>query len=213
MPPRTIIDCFFQNNPCYHVRITDDTVTLNKTFGLFKEITDFMIVSQEGGPGTDKSLHQHILLSSSSLFSEGKAQIKKLLLQQYPNARGNPGHQITKAKNKQVLASYVLKDGLYKFKGFTNEFIEDARKLSFSVNDFKKKYKDLQSALTLGQIDLEEYAVSLLRLKAKHHQPIYHNHFKAHLLQCMIDSDDNENSLTRAFVRNTLNSLEFNLSN
>lgn len=209
MPPKTILDCFFQNTPCFHVRITDDAVSLEATFRLFSQHADFMIVCQEGGD--TERLHQHILLSSS-FFSE-KKQIKDLILHQYPNARGNPGHSITKAKNKQVLASYVLKEGLYKYKGFTKEFIEDARKLSFSQNDFKKKYKALRNSLILGHIQLEEYAVSLLQLKVNLDQPIYYNHFKAHILSSMLRLDDSELTMTKAFVRNLFNSLEFNLSN
>ncbi len=219
MPPRTIIDCFFQKNPCYHVRIIDESVTLDKTFEAFRYKVDFLIVAQEGSLDdrdlqdlpVSTRLHQHLLISSSS-FSE-KSEIKELILHQYPDARGNSGHSITIAKNKQVLASYVLKEGLFKFKGFTNQFIEDARKLSFSQNDFKKKYKALRNSLILGDIKIEEYAVSLLRLKADNDQPIYYNHFKAHIVSTMIRQDDSEGTMTQAFVRNMFNSIEFSLSN
>jgi len=144
-----------------------------------------------------------------------KDQMKKIIFQAYPDIAdlGNAGHQITKAKSKQALASYTLKDGLFKYKGFTEEFISDAKKLSFSQNDFKKKYKALRNSLILGDIQLEDYAVSLLQLKVRADQPIYYNHFKAHILSSMLRFDDSENTQTKAFVSNLFNSLEFNLTN
>ncbi len=195
MPPRTIIDCFFQNTPCFHIRITDDAVALEATFQLFKEKTDFMIVSQEGG--VTERLHQHILLSSS-FFSE-KKQIKELILQQYPDAVGNSGHSITKAKNKTVLASYVLKEGRYLSKGFTREFIERAIILSFDQKDYKKKFRELRDSVTAGDITAEEYAVDLWLLKAKTGQPIVLHHFRSHCLSVMTNSMDEQDK--RPFVK------------
>ncbi len=189
MPPRTIIDCFFQNNPCYHIRITDDSVTLDKTFLLFCEKTDFLIVSQEGGDGTTQ-LHQHILLSSL-LFSD-KKEIKALLHSGYPDAKGNVGHSITKAKNKTVLASYVLKGGSYLSKGFTREFMERAIILSFDQKEIKKRFRDLRELVSTREITAEEYAVRLWLLKSDTGQPIAVHHLKAHCLSVATASLDPE---------------------
>lgn len=179
-----IISAFFNTSVVYHVRVTDPDVTLEKTYSLFQDAFPMIIVSQEGGT-EDVPLHQHILLSKTIKPDKTK-DIKDPLLTAYPNAKGNKGHSITIARNKKSLASYVLKDGSYKSKGFSKQWIAKAIELSYNQTKWKKKYKDLLESVILKEITIQSYTKSLLTLKAEANQPIYLNHLTAHVTSVAI---------------------------
>jgi len=148
-------------------------------------------VAQEGSDqqSTDDDssrLHQHILLGSfffkDSSANGIKANIKKVVLDLYPAATGNAGHSIKIARSKQCLAQYVLKDGLFKQKGFTQEFIDKAKLLSFNHKDAKKQFVLLLNKVIVGEISYVEYTREFCHLKAVSGQNVYRHHIHAHFL-------------------------------
>jgi hypothetical protein len=190
-----LIDTFFKTQWVYHVRITDDDVDLQDTYNALTPMFKYVIVAQEGGPDTDKALHHHCLVAGFQKLpdellnhSEKKQRqhlkdvVKAKILHLYPNATG-PGHSIVQAKNKKVLASYVLKGENYMSKGFTQEFIDRAIVLSYDQSAWKKKYQELREQLFDESITLEHYSNSLLELKAEAGQPIAINHHQNHILK------------------------------
>lgn len=158
----------------HHVRITCDTLSMDKTFAAFKHCNG-VIVSQEGGQ--DKRLHQHLLI----LNEMTRQHIKDILKEVYPELKGNKSYSITEARDKKQLLKYVLKDGNYMHKGFTTEFIERMKKLSHNNESTKKKFQVYLDQVLTGQIDLSEYSENIIRTKAEMLQPFYVNHHIAHV--------------------------------
>lgn len=206
MPQSTIVDTFFHQTPCYHVRITSDLVDLEKTFEAFVDKANFLIVSQEGTVGTSH-LHQHILLGSFFFKDRvGKQAIKDIVLELYPSAIGNAGHSIKVARSKQCLAQYVLKDGCYKTHGFTSEFLAKAKLLSYNHKASKHAFVELMNRVILGELTLLEYACGYWKLKADSGQPIYKHHVQAHLVSVAVRIGEiSPHSAAERMVYNILN--------
>lgn len=175
---------FFNANTCYHIRLTDPTLDLDKTFDLFKHY-NYLIVSQEH---EETNKHQHVLLAHP--FADGinaaKAVIREEVRSSYPEIKGNKGLSIKLARDKKSLASYVIKDGSYKYKGFTDNFMKIAVTLSYQTDALKTSYKQIRDKFELREMDLREYSNAILVLKSEHNQPIYVNHHTAHILSCAI---------------------------
>lgn len=165
-------------NNLFHIRVTGPEIEQGDLLGIYTQ----------GTPGTqaiviaieheESNKHAHILLATTLT----KEPIRKLLLEAYPDLTGNKGHSIKKARSPDTLLAYVLKDDNFIYQGLTEAFIKKAYALSYQKEGFKKDYQALQNELALETISLFEYACSLIELKAKHNQPIYLNHIKAHLL-------------------------------
>lgn len=169
----------------FHVRITSPHVSLPTTMALFHDY-NYCISSIEGADDGVR-MHQHVLLAADKL---DKTDIRSKILSQYPDAKGNQGHSIKKARSVIDLICYVLKDDNYEYYGFTQDFIEKAYKLSYQKDGFKKEYKKLQDQLVLETISLRKYAKALVELKAKYNQPIYINHLRAHVFSMGIKIQD-----------------------
>lgn len=169
----------------YHIRITTDNVDLKKSYQAFQAY-NYLIISNEGSTEETRK-HQHIFIAHPDITKE---QIRSIILDLYPEAKGNKGHSIKLARKTIELISYVLKEGGYMYKGFTQQFIADAKKLSYKKDGFKKEYKQLTNELQLNQISLRTYTRRLLDLKAQYNQPIYLNHIKSHILTMGIKTGD-----------------------
>ena len=194
-----VLDSFLRGTMCYSVRITSPNVTVEKVFQKFKGDCEFLVIGLEGGDEEDEpELHIQALIGSTRFemippAPPGKRKkdknaswIKEKILEIYPDAKGNKGHSVTKARKKEQLAKYCLKDGSYKTQGFSKEFLSRLIKLSFSHDTFKKRYRKLRESLSLNEISLEEYADKLLVEKVQF-QDINPHHWRNHLLSVAID--------------------------
>ncbi len=171
---------FFTSQTCYHIRLTDPMLELSDTYTMFCDYK-YLIVSQEH---VDTNRHQHILIAHpwKTNLKETKEELREIISKGYPNIKGNKGLSIKVARNQKSLTSYVLKEGEYQSKGFTDSFIKAAIKLSYRTDTLKKEYKNLQDALSLDMITIYQYSSQMLELKATHDQPIYVNHHRAHII-------------------------------
>ncbi len=187
MEDSTLLDNFFRHAKAYHIRITGDDCTLDRTYELFKDHQE-LILSEEGFKGNSgEPYHQHMMLTVLVYSDSAKKMIKDKIYKEYPNlARGNAGHSITQMRNSAKLASYVLKDGAYKVIGFSEEFIHRAIILSYDQKKIKKAFTDLLDSLIVDDIGLEEYAHQYFQLKGQSGQKVIMHNFRGHYLSVAI---------------------------
>ncbi len=148
-------------------------LSLEATQDGISKIAKTYIISEEG---SGKEVHQHLLLVGNDLTRDIiKAKIKEI----YPNAHGNKNFYIQEAKKKTQLLKYTIKEGLFVYKGFTNEFIVDLQRCSLPKTNLKKAFVRLEEQLALGQIEFREYVKGYIELKVQHDQPLYTGHLMA----------------------------------
>lgn len=199
----------------YHVRLTDPGLTLQRTIDIFDPISDRIIVSQEGGGDTGTRLHQHILIAfpgetdDPEYVTAHKTQIKFLIRQVIPGARGNRVFSIKQVRNKKQFCKYIVKDGHYLYKGFSQQFIDQAVVLSFSQDNIKRRLQQNKDRFLLGEINIEEYATQLLLIKGDAEQPIMLHHLKAHLMSMTLKRNPEvASSLARGILDELFSHLE-----
>ncbi len=191
MAQLTLVETFLLLNNVWHIRLKKhESLDLDKTFTLFQGYS-MVLVSHEGGSGTKKDYHQHVLLVSNSKeelkYTNDTIRLKSwtilraLIATVYPDLKGNKHVSIAPARNEKSLASYVVKDGEYAYKGFTKEFIDKAIQLSYNNDLSKKKFVVLKELVLTGGINLHEYSRRVLILKGDMLQPIYCSHHVAHV--------------------------------
>ncbi len=164
------------------IRITLDDVDLDKTYKLFDHYSKF-IVSEEGGTDATK-LHHHILLESDDTADQIKERIRVV----YPLAKGNKAIYTKPSRDKRQLAKYTVKEGNYKYKGFTEQFITETFKCSKAKTDLRKQVTDNEDELILHKIEFNKFVENYINIKVKHDQPLYSNHIKAYCLKVGIRS-------------------------
>lgn len=142
-----------------------------------KMLEPYRYIVSEEGDGVTTKYHQHIILVSELETEEIRQLIKKF----YPGCKGNSCLYIKASKDKTQLAKYTLKEGNYKYKGFSEKYIQDTFKTSSPKTDLKKDVRDLEDKYILDIIDIVKFTEQYLLLKAKHDQPIYMNHVEAYL--------------------------------
>lgn len=206
MPKKVIADnlpeFFWKQNPTFHIRLTSPNLTMEKTQQMLTDF-DLYIVSSEGD-GEQVSRHQHICVSHPSL---DRKVLRESVSKVYPKLKGNKEISITIAKNSEQLSRYVVKDGDFTYKGFTQHQIERFCKLSYDVKKTKKKFTQIMELYKLGQIDIQEYAERYIQIKCESNQPLYTNHFRAHLRMMKFSRDK---SLVTHYCENILRDIEYN---
>jgi len=165
---------------CWAIRLTDPELDLEKTFKLFSYAARY-IVSEEGD-GDSTKLHQHILLYTE----ETGDQIRERIREVYPILKGNKSVYIKPSRDKRQLAKYTVKEGQYKYKGFTPEYISETFKCSRAKTDLKKDISLLEEQFILHHIDSEEFLDRYVQLKVKHDQSLYTSHLTAYMRKMMV---------------------------
>lgn len=155
----------------FHIRLTLKSELENIIDFIETSITKKYIIC-------DELTHYHCLAETQMSKKEIVRVIKEKL-----NLKGNADFSVIKAKSKQQLKKYILKDGNYKYKGFTDEEIKLLRKQSF-----KKGIDKLQIVLEgyeieyyNGDISFTQFGERYIQLKIEYNQNIHGNHVKAYL--------------------------------
>lgn len=182
MVQRTIPDLIEELESWWAIRITVDELDLNKTYDLFNSYDKF-IVSEEGD-GDNTRLHHHILL----VTTENAEQIKERIRVVYPTAKGNKSIYTRPSRDKRQLAKYTIKEGNYKYKGFSETYIQNTFKCAIAKTDLKKDITKLEDQLILGEIGFTLFLEKYVDLKVKHDQPLYTNHIKAYGMKMAVRS-------------------------
>lgn len=185
------------------IRLTLDDLDLDKTFDIFGK-SDKLIVSQEGD-GLNTRIHHHILL----VTNDSSDQIKTLIRQTYPEAKGNKCLYCKPSRDKSSLAKYTVKEGMYKYRGFSEKYIKDTFKCSVAKTDLKKDISKLEEQYILGEYDSEIFLQKYIELKVKHDQPLYTAHIKAYMMKMMIRSG---NASAKSYGQNIMNEIHLSMS-
>lgn len=162
------------------IRITVDDLDLEKTYKLFNHYDKF-IVSEEGD-GLNTRLHHHIIL----VTTESSDQIKDKIREVYPDAKGNKCIYCKPSRDKRQLAKYTVKEGNYKYKGFSDKFIEEAFLVSNPKTNLSTEINELEEQYILHKIESQEFLEKYILIKTKHNQPLYSNHIKSYMMKMMI---------------------------
>lgn len=126
----------------------------------------------------DELTHYHIYLQTQTTKKEIIIKIKEQL-----NLKGNEQFSVVVVKNKQSMKKYILKDGRYVFRNFTDKEIEILRKLSFKkgIDKLKISLDKFEEDYYSGEIVFTTFACKYINLKIEYGQNIYGNHIKAYL--------------------------------
>lgn len=182
MPQPTLPETLELFEAWWAIRITVEELDLEKTFKLFSYAQKF-IVSEEGD-GDNTRIHHHILLVTDETSDQIKVRIREV----YPTAKGNKSIYTKPSRDKRQLAKYTVKEGNYKYKGFTEKYIQDTFKCSKAKTDLKKDIDKLEEDYILDKIGSLVFLEKYIELKVKHDQPLYTNHIKAYMMKMMIKS-------------------------
>lgn len=169
----------------YAVRLSHiDGLNLDQVFNHFSPMVQRLIVSMEGEEGSTTAPHIHMLIKQNGME---KDQIKEELKKLYPTLSGNRQFMIKKADSPSQLLKYTVKEGEFKYKGFTSQFIATATFLSRPKTNMKDEFRKLQDKVRLKQITFSNYILEYIKLKVKHGQTMYTHHIAAHMRQVALE--------------------------
>lgn len=143
------------------IRITCDTITKAELAELIDPLCDRYIISEE----TAANRHFHIYLRY--LYEDAPRYSKLRYIFTKAGYKGNEKISITKQKTEN-LQSYVVKDGDYIYKGYTEDEIEEIRNKSYKKpKGYKQEKADIANAFVNGEINTEEMYEQLILLACK----------------------------------------------
>lgn len=174
------------NTTFYAFRIKNlPDIDLDKTYDGFKSFK-YSLLSLEGmGKYADpeKDKHIHGLVSS-----EDRGPVVDTIKKIYPDCKGNKCYSVSLVKDVKQCAKYTLKEGHYKYSGFTNEFIRSMYRSSSKKENLKNKVSENEQHLLDKTIHFEVFAIRYLRIKVEHNQNINNSHVISYLNKMMLKS-------------------------
>lgn len=124
-------------------------------------------------------LHYHIVIKSDLELAVVKDLIRKFLYVYWPKRErgwGSAQYNCQVADDIDLAVSYALKDRLERhFSGFTEEYITERLEASFprkSVSNFKIEYQDLCTKFQESSMDVRQFMIAFVTLKAKYGQQV-----------------------------------------
>lgn len=160
-------------------------LSMDTTFDFFKSRFEKIVVSSEGD---GRGFHLHLMLVGPATKKEILAMITEL----YPTAKGNKCKYVKLAENVNQLLKYTLKEGSYRYSGFTEEFIKDMFKLSKPKTDLKLHIIELEDKLLTGKITFSQFGIQHIHLKVTHGQNLYDSHIIAYFKRMAIACGERE---------------------
>lgn len=174
-------DEFFQY-PCeYSIRIKHvDGLDLERTFKFFEDpVFSRVLLSLEKSGG--EHIHGH--LSMDNIWAtpkDAKDFITGFIKKIYPDAKGNKCLYVKEVLKKKRNIQYVLKEGTYLYRGFSQKFIETMDKCSLKKERLKEKILENEENLLSKRIDYHRFCINYIQIKVDHGQNLYNNHIKAY---------------------------------
>lgn len=145
----------------------------------------YIIVAEENT--RSGKIHQHLLVSDKVHIDD----IKKKLVDEYGPIKGNKQWAITNVKDKSPqIFKYIVKDGNFRYKGFSKTLMDAAVKCSSHKGDVKKEFADLEDAVKLGQISFDMFMERNIELRIKHDQNLYTQHIVAYFRKIAIKTGE-----------------------
>lgn len=154
----------------FHIRLTLQS-DLDKIKKFIETITKKYIIC-------DELTHYHCYAVTQMVKKEIVREVKNKL-----QLKGNEQFSVIKVKNKNQMKKYILKDGNYIYKGFSENEIEILRKLSFKkgIDKFQTQLETLEQQFYEKQIGFSKFGELYVQLKIDYGQKLYGNHIKAYL--------------------------------
>lgn len=188
----------------FHIRIHPNIETdLQSAFEFFDPLTEKMLISFE--TAYDKRKHFHVYIETEKTVTELRDLIKPKF-----NVSGNKGYSIKEPNNTNSLKSYVLKDGDFLHKGFTQRELKTCKQMSYKKVDAKfveilqnieKKYYENRSP---HPYDIDEYLRAYLKLKSDHGQLPNKNREASHCQRLIIKKHPDLFEMYFSSVRNSI---------
>ena len=109
-----------------------------------------------------------------------------------PRGFGNKQYNLQLSKDKDRAVSYAVKLSDFWFVGYEQEYIDERKAESFlkkSPSNFKSEYRLLCDEFRLSEMDIREFMVKFIQLKAKYGQQVVLHHAYGYALSnmCMRD--------------------------
>lgn len=175
-----------ENSTIWAIRLAKiEEMSLERTYLGFEKFYSKFIVAEEG---TGIGVHQHIVLSTKSEVQ--RTEIVDIIKDIYPDAKGNKCLYVQEAKKKKQLLKYTIKEGCFRYCGFTKDYVDQLLLLSQPKTSMKQDLKDLEESLLLSQITFSQFVDGFLRWKIKYNQPIYMTHIEAYLRKMYLKVTD-----------------------
>lgn len=166
-----------------------DGLSLDNVFLGLKDEYPVLLVSSEG---EEKKFHIHgvaampLLDSGDDFTGTVRLSIKKV----FPTAKGNKCLYVKKSKDKKQLLKYTLKEGTFKYQGFSKILIDKLFQLSCNKENLNKKIQDNEEDLLMHTISYSRFVVRHLEIIVSHNQNIYCNHVKSYFNKMRLKSGD-----------------------
>jgi len=143
------------------IRLTSPTATFEEIREIFDPISDKYIIALENA----NSRHFQCYVNYIQLDDLKNSKLRYLL--KSLGYKGNEKLSITKKKSDN-LCSYVLKDGNYIYKGFTDEQIKDLVEKSYEKPvSYKKQKQILLQTYLDDKIKQDELIIGLIQLTTR----------------------------------------------
>lgn len=136
------------------------------------------IISEEGGSeDTSRHLHGFIEVNSDDKLKNIYQNFRNYLKESYPKLFGNKSLALTKTQEgtESRMAAYTMKEGNYKYYGYSEKEIERFKKLSFKKQkhtDFQIEKQKLEDSFLLDDFTLRQFVTKYLDLIAKYRSGI-----------------------------------------
>lgn len=127
-------------------------------------------------------LHYHLVVEHEDDLDDMKARLRSFLFMYFPvrpRGWGNAQYNCQISNDKRRAISYALKDREeYFFEGYAQEYIDECLEESFPKNSpstFKVEYQELCNSFHDSDMDIEDFMVKFITLKAKYNQQVQLN--------------------------------------
>lgn len=110
-----------------------------------------------------------------------------------PKGFGNKQYNLQLSTNVDKAISYVLKEMIeYRYEGWSDEYIELRKAESFTKKkptEFKSEYRELCTRFQESDMDIRDFMIAFVQLKAKYGQQVVMSHAYGYALSNLIQRD------------------------
>lgn len=184
----------------YVIRITSHAKFTGEQLNEFLD-KEFIFYQYVVGKETVPQEHYHIVVTVDTSITEQDVRdvIKAFIIPfwvlptgKLPKGFGNKQYNCQESKDLNAAVSYAVKLGEFYFSGFTQEFIDERKAESFEKkkpSNFKSEYIALVDDFQKSQMDIREFMIGYINLKAKYGQQVVMTHVYGYALSnlCLRD--------------------------
>lgn len=176
---------------CLHIRVRKQ-IQKEALVKAFDDRYKKYIISTE--VGKSKELHHHILLilsNKAKVYTGTRTCPFTTWLKKEFGFKGNSDFSCVPARDQKQLSKYVVKDGSYVHKGFTDKEIKFFSTASNKKgkDEFKKELTKLEDSYYKDKTEIYQFYEAFIKLKISYGQNIYWSHCDAYVTKVMFKKD------------------------